>query len=192
MVYSPDASSISILSKGSTKLSPNSFVFTEVNFQGKNSVVSSSITWETLMSRSFTKAGVGSFAIPLAISPATSVHDIDNFNGFSPSDLTFIINVSSFSNVNSFTTLAKPILFSVSAANFVFKRPHPVVASGPISDWVGEVELSGVMSSAVWRANPFRVAAFINEPYMLLWCCCNNNSEPITLGPDMEVPVYEP
>ena len=86
------------------------------------------------MSRSFTKAGVGSFAIPLAISPAKSVHDIDNFNGFSPSDLTFIINVSSFSNVNSFTTLAKPILFSVSAANFVFKRPHPVVASGPIRD----------------------------------------------------------
>ena len=147
--YSPEAAAISIFSYGSTKLSPNSFVFTEVNFQGKNVVVSPSITCVTLISKSLTSAGVASLTPLVFCSPATSVHEIEATKGFIPSDFTFIMNVSSLFKVSSFTTLAKPALLIVSTANFVFNKPQPVVASGPINDCEGEEELSGVISSAV-------------------------------------------
>ena len=82
------------------------------------------------MSKSLTKAGVGSLTI-LFCSPATSVHEIEATSGFSPSDLTFMVKVSSLSNVFSLITLLKPTLLMVSTANFTFNKPQPVVASGP-------------------------------------------------------------
>ena len=63
----------------------------------------------------------------------------------------------------------------------MFINPHPNIASGP----------EAPASSAVCKTNPFKVAAFKNEPFTLLACCCNNTKDPATLGEAIDVPEIE-
>ena len=62
---------------------------TEVSFQGLN-VVGVSEFFTTLISRSFTRTGVGSFTDPVFSVPGMSVQDMEANKGSNPSDLTTI------------------------------------------------------------------------------------------------------
>ncbi len=79
-------------------------------------------------------------------------------NGATPSD--FTTNVYVLPCVNSISEIidCSPFSVIVSTAFLAFIKPQPVSPSGPTNP----------ASSAVFRAKPFKVAAFIKLPYFSL------------------------
>ena len=111
-------------------MSAFSFVVAEASLQGIKEVDVSEFS-VTLISKSFTKTGVESFASPVFSVPGISVQDIDANKGSTPSDFTTIEYVLPCVNSISDITDCNPFLVIVSAAFLVFINPQPETASGP-------------------------------------------------------------
>ena len=88
-----------------------------------------------LISKSFTKAGVGSLApkVPLLATPGRSVQLIVAIRGAVPFELTVIVYTSLLFKFSSEIQEDKPLLVIVSTAFFAFNNPQPNTGSGPIS-----------------------------------------------------------